>query len=138
MVRPQPGVARVNAIGVNYSDTWGKRDQVSFQGSYFFNNTRTINHATTDKWYEAPMPLDTLATRGYSKTLGNNHRFNARIEWKISENQNLMIRPGFSYQANDPYSWTHGWQYGAPADGGSGYSYTNNLEDAEEKAEKSA
>ena len=130
MVRPQPGVARVNAIGVNYSDTWGKRDQVSFQGSYFFNNTRTINHATTDKWYEAPMPLDTLATRGYSNTLGNNHRFNARIEWKISENQNLMIRPGFSYQANDPYSWTRGWQYGAPADGGSGYSYTNNLEDA--------
>lgn len=76
------------------------------------------------------MPLDTLATRGYSNTLGNNHRFNARIEWKISENQNLMIRPGFSYQANDPYSWTRGWQYGAPADGGSGYSYTNNLEDA--------
>ena len=41
MVRPQSGVASVNAIGVNYSDTWGKRDQVSFQGSYFFNNTDT-------------------------------------------------------------------------------------------------
>ena len=130
MVRPQSGVATVNALGVNYSDTWGKRDQVSFQGSYFFNNTRTTNRSTTDKWYEAPMAIDTLSTAGYSDTKAFNHRFNARIEWKISENQNLMVRPSFSYQANDPYSWTRGWQYGAPADGGSGYSYTNNLEDA--------
>ena len=68
MMRPQSGVAKVNAIGLNYSDTWGKRDQVSFQGSYFFNNTDTKNQSTVDKWYESPMPVDTLATRGYSNT----------------------------------------------------------------------
>ena len=130
MVRPQSGVASVNAIGVNYSDTWGKRDQVSFQGSYFFNNTDTRNRSTIDKWYESPMPVDTLSTRGYSDTESYNHRFNARLEWKISENQNLMIRPRFSYQSNDPWSRTTGWQYGAPADGGSGYSRTDNFSDA--------
>ena len=129
MMRPQSGVATVNAIGVNYTDTWGKRDQVSFQGSYFFNNTDTENHSTTDKWYEAPMALDTLMTRGYSDTKGNNHRFNARLEWKISENQNLMVRPRFSYQSNDPVSSTTGWQFGAPEMGGSGYSYTDNFSD---------
>lgn len=130
MVRPQAGVATVNAIGVNYSDTWGKRDQVSFQGSYFFNNTRTKNTSTIDKWYEAPMLPDTLMTRGYSDTRGYNHRFNARLEWKISENQNLMVRPNFSYQSNDPWSRTTGWQFGAPESGGSGYSYTDNFSDA--------
>ena len=130
MTRPQSGVARVNAIGVNYSDTWGKRDQVTFQGSYFFNNTNTVNHSTTDKWYEAPMIPDTLMTRGYSDTRGYNHRFNARLEWKISENQNLMLRPRFSYQSNDPWSQTTGWQFGAPSAGGSGYSYTDNFSDA--------
>ena len=119
MVRPQSGVASVNAIGVNYSDTWGKRNQVTFQGSYFFNNTNTENRSTVEKWYEAPMIPDTLSTNGYSDTKGYNHRFNARLEWKISENQNLMIRPRFSYQSNDPWSSTTGWQYGAPADGGS-------------------
>ena len=124
MVRPQSGVASVNAIGVNYSDTWGKRNQVTFQGSYFFNNTNTENRSTVEKWYEAPMIPDTLSTNGYSDTKGYNHRFNARLEWKISENQNLMIRPRFSYQSNDP------WQYGAPADGGSGYSRTDNFSDA--------
>ena len=125
MVRPQSGVASVNAIGVNYSDTWGKRNQVTFQGSYFFNNTNTENRSTVEKWYEAPMIPDTLSTNGYSDTKGYNHRFNARLEWKISENQNLMIRPRFSYQSNDPWSSTTGWQYG-----GSGYSRTDNFSDA--------
>ena len=125
MVRPQSGVASVNAIGVNYSDTWGKRNQVTFQGSYFFNNTNTENRSTVEKWYEAPMIPDTLSTNGYSDTKGYNHRFNARLEWKISENQNLMIRPSFSYQSNDPWSTTQGWQYGE-----SGYSRTDNFSDA--------
>ena len=135
MMRPQSGVATVNAIGINYSDSWGKRDQVTFLGSYFFNNTNPENRSTVEKWYEAPMRLDTLMTNGYSDTKGYNHRFNARLEWKISENQNLMIRPRFSYQSNDPWSRTTGWQFGAPnlenpAAGGSGYSYTDNFSDA--------
>lgn len=125
MMRPQSGVASVNAIGVNYSDTWGKRDQISVQGSYFFNNTNTENRSSVEKWYEPPMNIDTLITGGYSDTRGYNHRFNARLEWKISENQNLMIRPRFSYQSNDPWSQTTGWQYGE-----SGYSRTDNFSDA--------
>ena len=125
MVRPQSGVASVNAIGVNYSDTWGKRNQVTFQGSYFFNNTNTENRSTVEKWYEAPMIPDTLSTNGYSDTKGYNHRFNARLEWKISDNQNLMVRPSFSYQSNDPLSTTQGWQFGQ-----SGYSRTENRSDA--------
>ncbi|HUN14350.1 MAG TPA: outer membrane beta-barrel protein [Alistipes sp.] len=119
MVRPQSGVATVNAVGVNYSDTWGKRDQVTFQGSYFFNNTHTENESTVEKWYETPS-IDTLSTRGSSDTQAYNHRFNARLEWKISPNHNLMIRPGFSFQSNDPLSRTTGWQYGE-----SGYSPTD-------------
>lgn len=127
MVRPQSGVASVNAFGVNYSDTWGKRNQVSVQGSYFFNNTNTVNQSTVQKWYEIPR-IDTLSTEGYSDTKGNNHRFNARLEWKISDNQNLMIRPSFSYQGNDPYSTTLGWQYGQ-----SGYSRTDTFNDGLQK-----
>lgn len=126
MVRPQSGVARVNAFGVNYSDTWGKRDQISVLGSYFFNNTNTRNRSAIDKWYEAPMyKVDTLSTEGDSDTKAYNHRFNGRLEWKISENQNLLIRPGFSYQSNDPLSTTRGWQYGE-----SGYSRTDNYNNA--------
>lgn len=82
MVRHQDGVASVNAVGVNYSDTWGSRDQVTFQGSYFFNGTRTVNRARTERWYEEPAPIDTLFTDGYSRIQNFNNRLNARIEWK--------------------------------------------------------
>ncbi|MDE5637332.1 MAG: carboxypeptidase-like regulatory domain-containing protein [Alistipes sp.] len=112
MVRPQSGVATVNSIGLNFSDTWGRNDNVTFQGSYFFNRTSTKNISTVDKWYEAPYDVDTLSTAGNSKTINSNHRLNARIEWKISPNQSLMSRTGFSYQANDPLSRTFGRQWG--------------------------
>lgn len=112
MVRPQSGVALVNSIGLNYSDNWGRKDQIKFQGSYFFNNTNTKNLSESDTWYEEPSPVDTLHTEGYSKTLNNNHRFNARLDWKISRNQSLMSRTSLSYQGNNPYSLTEGYQYG--------------------------
>lgn len=125
MVRHQNGVASVNAIGVNYSDVWGKDDQVTFQGSYFFNGTRTVNRSRTDRWYESPAPIDTLHTEDYSSTQNYNNRLNARIEWKISDNQSLMIRPGLSFQSNDPFSTAYGRQFGE-----SGYSVIDNFEDA--------
>ena len=112
MVRPQSGVALVNSIGLNYSDQWGRKDQVKFQGSYFFNNTNTRNLSESDTWYEDPSPVDTLHTEGYSKTKNNNHRFNARLDWKISRNQSLMSRTSFSFQGNNPFSTTEGYQYG--------------------------
>ncbi|MBQ3209555.1 MAG: outer membrane beta-barrel protein [Alistipes sp.] len=112
MVRPQSGVAAVNSIGLNYSDQWGRKDQVKFQGSYFFNNTNTKNLSVTDTWYEDPSPVDTLHTEGRSHTINNNHRFNARLDWKISRNHSLMSRTSFSFQGNDPLSESAGYQYG--------------------------
>ncbi len=121
MVRPQSGVASVNSLGLNYSDTWGKQDNVTFQGSYFFNHTSTVNHSTVDKWYEDPYEVDTLSTVGNSKTINYNNRLNARIEWKISPNHSLMSRTGVSFQSNDPFSRTFGRQWGE-----SGYSIIDN------------
>lgn len=112
MVRPQSGIASVNALGLNYSGTMGKRDQITLQGSYFFNNTNTVNNSRTEKWYEAPSPIDTLYQTGYSDTRNNNHRFNLRFDWKISDNHSLMSRTGFSFQQNNPYSTTNGMQWG--------------------------
>ena len=112
MVRPQSGVAAVNSIGLNYSDQWGRKDQVKFQGSYFFNNTNTKNLSETETWYEDPSPVDTLYKVGNSNTLNNNHRLNARLDWKISRNQSLMSRTSFSFQGNDPISESEGYQYG--------------------------
>ncbi len=115
MVRPQSGVASVNSFGINYSDSWGKtgrKEKVTLQASYFFNRTTTKNYSTIDKWYEDPSPVDTLHTDGYSNNTNGNHRLNARVEWRISENQSLMSRTGLSFQSYDPYSRTYGHQWG--------------------------
>ncbi len=112
MVRQQDGVAAVNSIGLNYSDVWGRKDNVKFQGSYFFNNTTTKNLSTDNTWYEDPSPVGTLYAEGRSRITNNNHRLNARLDWKISRNQSIMSRTSFSYQGYDPTKTTLGYQYG--------------------------
>ena len=115
MVRPQNGIALVNSVGANYSDEWGRRKNVKFQGSLFFNHTDTDNHSTTEKWYESPMPIGYMYQNGISNTINYNARFNARLDWKISRNASLMSRTSFSYQQNNPDSnsegYTHGYEY---------------------------
>ena len=112
MVNQQNGIALVNSIGANYSDEWGRRKSVKFQGSLFFNNTDTDNNSETKKWYENPMPIGYMYQSGFSNTINYNARFNARLDWKISRNASLMSRTSFSYQGNNPYSDTEGFTTG--------------------------
>lgn len=109
MVRPQAGVALVNAVGINYSDVWGKKKQVKFQGSYFFNNTSTENVAQRTTWYEAPAPFGTLYSLSNSHKNNNNHRFNGRLDWKISRTMQLVSRTTISYQGHRPDTETEGY-----------------------------
>jgi len=112
MVRPQSGIALVNSIGANYSDEWGRRKNVKFQGSLFFNHTDTDNNSVTKRWYESPMPIGYMYNEGISNTVNYNARFNARLDWKISRNASLMSRTYFSYQGNNPWSDTEGYTTG--------------------------
>ena len=116
MVRPQSGIALVNSIGANYSDEWGRRKNVKFQGSLFFNHTDTDNNSRTEKWYESPMPIGYMYQTGISNTINYNARFNARLDWKISRNASLMSRTSFSYQGNNPWSDTEGYTVGENED----------------------
>ncbi|MBQ5690120.1 MAG: carboxypeptidase regulatory-like domain-containing protein, partial [Alistipes sp.] len=109
MVRPQAGVALVNAVGVNYNGVWGRRKNVKFQGSYFFNNTNTRNNSEHITWYESPAPYGTLYSLSQSHKINNNHRLNARLDWKISRRQQLTSRTNISYQGHRPTTTTEGY-----------------------------
>ena len=119
MVRPQNGVARVGSIGVQYSGAWGENEKVKLNGSYFFNSTNTQNVSRLEKWYYDPSPADTLEQDGRSDIANMNHRVNVRFDWAINRNMSLMSRTNFSFQGNDPESWTDGKQWGE-----SGYNIT--------------
>lgn len=113
MVRPQSGVAKVNAIGLNYSNSWGEKDKVKLQANYFYNDSKTRNLSETVKWYEAPLEdLGTMEQSSYSDNHNYNHRFGARVDWRISEGQSFMSRTNFSLQSYDPFSQTDGTQKG--------------------------
>ena len=113
MVRPQSGVAKVSAIGLNYSNSWGEKDKVKLQANYFYNDSKTRNISKTIKWYEAPLEdLGTLEQQSGSDNHNYNHRFGARVDWRISEGQSFMSRTNFSLQSYDPYSLTVGTQKG--------------------------
>ena len=96
LVRPMDGISTVQAVGVNYSDTWGRRDNMEVTASYFFNHSKNRNEFVNETWQNPGSQYD--YETGASGAENYNHRFNARIDYKINDNQNLMLRPYFRYQ----------------------------------------
>ncbi len=115
-IKSLPGVATVNAVGVNYSDVFGEKDKVKVQGSYFFNKMLVTNEADMNRWYDESYSddvtiIDSLHQKSYKITENINHRVNGRIDWKINEKSNIMIRPTLSLQSNRPDTYTEGMRY---------------------------
>ncbi len=118
MVKSLPGIAKVTAVGVNYSDFFGTDDKVKVTGSYFFNQTETTNNESVKRWYdesydEDVIIIDSLEQSIFKITRNINHRITGRIDWKINNRSNIMIRPTLSLQTNDPISLTDGMRYDA-------------------------
>ena len=134
MVRPQSGVARVGSIGVQYSDSWGEKDKVKLNGSYFYNDTNTRNKSFLQKWYEIPSPDDYLEQEGESHSHNFNHRFNARLDWNINKNMSLMSRTSFSFQGNDSQSQQYGELTGESVAKSLPYEILNNGSSVESRA----
>ena len=114
MVRPQSGVANVGSIGLNYSNSWGEKEKVKLQASYFYNRSRTRNLSELIRWYEAPMEEQgTLEESGTSDNKNYNHRLNLRFDWRINKNHSIMSRTNLSLQGYNPFSESTGQQIGA-------------------------
>ena len=105
LVNMQGGISTTNAFGLNYSDMWGKKMEVS--GSYFFNKSKNnadeyldreyINVAENSQFYKE-------ISENYSENL--NHRFNFNLEYKIDSANSIIFRPRVSFQQNDGISTT--------------------------------
>lgn len=108
----QGGIANVASLGLNYSNNW-KDNKIKLQASYFYNRTRSKNLNDQITWYEAPLEhMGTKEQSAYSDNKNYNHRFNARFDWRIADNQSLMARTNFSFQGYTPFSETNGYQDG--------------------------
>jgi Outer membrane protein beta-barrel family len=99
LVGQQNGISKTNAIGLNYSDTWGKKTEVS--GSYFFNNNNNSNDQQSNSTYFLTTGRNQLYDEmTLSRSNNYNHRLNLRIEYKIDSFNSISITPSLSFQKN--------------------------------------
>jgi hypothetical protein len=98
-VGQQSGINNTNSFGVNYSDAWGKKVNVS--GSYFFNNTNnTQDQLTNQQTFVGKDSIQYYKEQNLSGSNNFNHRMNMRFEYKIDSSNTLMITPNLSFQNN--------------------------------------
>lgn len=97
VVGQQNGIARTHALGLNYSDNWGKKVQVA--GSYFFNKSNTDAIGTLDRTYFTTIPTQ-YAENDSAYTNNNNHRFALRLQYKIDSMNTILLNPRINIQDN--------------------------------------
>lgn len=103
LVSQQSGINTTHAAGINYTDKWGDKTEVS--GSYFFN----LGNNKADQATFRDYLLSNSAGRQYtenslSSASNTNHRFNFRLEYKIDSFNSVMIRPRLTIQQNSGHS----------------------------------
>ncbi|MEN9282492.1 MAG: hypothetical protein RL594_1427 [Bacteroidota bacterium] len=106
-VGQQGGITATNALGMNYSDMWGDRTNVS--SSYFFNYADNDRTSTLDRTFVAAQNAGQLYNQqDTSLSINRNHRFNMRIESVLDSANVLVISPRVSLQASNANSLVTG------------------------------
>ena len=107
MVGQQSGIAKTNAFGINYSDEWGKKIDVS--GSYFFNNSNTSNDQTINRQnFLRDNETQFYHESSYSDNKNFNNRVNFRLNYKIDSSNSILFTSGLSFQNNRSTNFVNG------------------------------
>lgn len=100
LVGQQNGISDTKSTGINYSDKWGDKTDVS--GSYFFNHGNTNNDQLSNtQFYFSDSADQFYREQEMSASSNTNHRFNFRVDHKFDSNHSVLFTPSFSYQENN-------------------------------------
>jgi hypothetical protein len=109
-VGQQSGIAKTNAFGVNYSDAWGKKIDVT--GSYFFNNSNTSNNQTINQQNIITKDSSTYYDENtLSDNKNYNNRVNFRLNYKIDSSNTILITSNLNFQNNNSINYVKGINY---------------------------
>lgn len=104
------GLIKTNTFGLNYSDMWGKRIEVS--GSYFFNRREILNDQYRFRDFVQANDSGQVYTEdSRSTTFDTNHQINLRIDYKINDRNRLLVTPRFTARQNSDESFFFGETY---------------------------
>jgi hypothetical protein len=101
-VGQQSGINKTNAFGINYSDKWSKKTDVT--GSYFFNNSNNNNDQTLQSQTIFPSKTQYTDQTSLATSKNYNHRINMRIEYRIDSSNSFIITPSLNFQNNKSIS----------------------------------
>ena len=99
-VNNQNGINTTSLFGLNYSDKWGKKTDVT--GSYFFNWTQ--NNSTSSLLQQYVLGSNNgliYDEKNNSKSNNFNNRINFKLETKLDSLTTITIQPRLSFQNND-------------------------------------
>jgi hypothetical protein len=100
LVGARNGINTTHAVGINYSDKWGKKIEVS--GSYFYNYTENTSATLTDRKYITGTDRNLQYLEDNISTSKNqNHRFNLKLDYKIDTFNSITLQPRLSFQLNE-------------------------------------
>lgn len=137
LVGQQNGISTTNATGINYSDQWGKKVQVT--GSYFFNNSNTDNNQLSNTRYLLGNGSSQYSDEnGLSSANNYNHRINFKMDYKIDSSNSITITPSLNFQKNKSDNSNDALNYFSPTSkisssesatgkNSNGYNITNNI-----------
>ena len=106
MVNQQGGITTTNSIGLNYSDSWGKK--VKVMGSYFYNSSNNTDNSTIRRNYFTSTDTSNVynETDVPALTTNYNHRFNLRLEYTIDSYNSIIFTPSLNLQQSGSSSGT--------------------------------
>jgi hypothetical protein len=100
LVSQNGGISKTTAGGLNYSNSWNKKTQLT--GSYFFNHSNNTLNSSTLRQYVLPgQRSTTYSENSLSGSANTNHRANFRLDQKIDSMTSVLFRPRISWQQNN-------------------------------------
>jgi hypothetical protein len=106
LVNPQNGIIKTNSFGVNYSDKW--QNKIDMTGSYFFNSTNNNALTETERQLFLSSANQNYNENNNSNADNTNHRMNLRIDYQIDSLNSLTFRPNASFQINKGFTNVYG------------------------------
>ncbi|MEB2780541.1 TonB-dependent receptor [Algoriphagus sp. C2-6-M1] len=93
--RTQDGIITTNSFGINFSDEWG--DKIEVSGSYLYNNRKNIGRSSLIRDFVLPENEGQVYTEENQDIQATNyHRFDLRLDYQLDSNNRILFRPRIS------------------------------------------
>ncbi|MEN7551611.1 TonB-dependent receptor [Rapidithrix thailandica] len=100
LVGSQNGITTTDAFGINFQDEWGKKIEIN--ANYFYNRSaNTSKEVLSREYLFSGDSSQYYQEESFGNSNNFNHRFNLRMDYKISDQTSVLLRPSLNFQSNN-------------------------------------